>query len=105
MLCGQCCVAMLLNIQLDEAIGLIGHTNGTATKELISAIRRGGGRCDDRLIHGKPCGRSLVKLNRPGRRSGNWHWVVYNCGIWHDPTYEEPGVLGVGDPTSHLMVF
>lgn len=104
-LCGQCCVAMLLDISLSRAIALVGHNDATTPDQLIRAIRKGGRNCDSSLIAGKPRGTCLVKLNRPGRRSGNFHWVIYDRGIWYDPAEGGTNKVSRGDPTSYIMVF
>ena len=39
-LCGQCCVAMLAGITLDESIQIIGHQKGTRTKDLVKAFQK-----------------------------------------------------------------
>ena len=104
-LCGQCCVAMLLDVEISKAIALVGHAGPTSPDQLIRAIRKGGRNCDPSLIVGRPRGTCLVKLNRPGRRSGNFHWVVYDRGVWHDPGQPAPNSVSRGDATSYIMVF
>jgi hypothetical protein len=36
--CGHSCLAMILGIPLEQAIGLIGHRHGTRTRELLKHL-------------------------------------------------------------------
>lgn len=70
-LCGQCCLATILNISLEEAIQLVGHNKGTYYKDLIKHFNH------DKIKRGLPPVKALC-LIRP-REKTNWrgHWILY----------------------------
>jgi len=95
-LCGQCCVAMLLDISLEEAIKLVGHDGVSSTEDLL--------KCFDPLPYSraiKDCifYGNLYKLDRSissryiylckHRNPKNLkqkHWTVFNQGAIMDPS-------------------
>jgi hypothetical protein len=99
-LCGQACVAMALNITLDEACKLVGHSKrkGTKTKDLIRAINESPYSIktpDKRLRRIKKNGwiskRAIVK-EKIGAFVLIWHWVYKDgCNIY-DPSSD--GAVG-----------
>ncbi len=109
-LCGQCCVAMLCGIQLQDAILAFGHAHGTRTAEMRRALerygmtvtgRRGGLR---RIADGYLPVTALVKMLPPrGVRSRRSHWVVVHEGRVYDPGCEE-GDVSNGRLSSYLEV-
>lgn len=78
-LCGHCCLATILNISLQESIDIIGHENGTKSKELSAHLNLSSNR------RGIPNVYSLY-ISRPiDKKSGNWHWVLFNNDMIYDP--------------------
>lgn len=102
-LCGQTCLAMVLDLSLEEAIQLIGHDKGTTTRELVAALRKMGLRPSGKLIRGEPSNLSIVKIVGRQQTVG-WHWAVYNYGTWHDPAWPDPNMITVGRIPSHLRI-
>ncbi len=93
-LCGQACVAMLLNISIDKAVELIQKRGSTQTKDISSVLNRNGFDCDSHLTRiSKNRQRPelcILKLTLDGRHSG--HWVLWNgeTKMYHDPTFNIP---------------
>lgn len=105
-LCGQCCVAMIAGISLEEAIKVVGHQkkSGTWTKELKSALESLGIKCGPGLHR---MGRvdkgfvlppkALVVIDQPvissdpeyrpntKRPQKVKHWVLWAENRWWDP--------------------
>lgn len=86
-LCGQCCLATLGGVTLDEAIAIVGHRNCTSTKMLQKALLKMGFKVSGRL-------RRITKntqlplyaigaLRKKGQ-SGGGHWVVLHRGEIRD---------------------
>lgn len=78
-LCGHCCLAMILNISLEESISLIGHTKGTKTKELTIHFSH------LPLRIGQPRIYSLCISRPTSKKVYGWHWVLYKEGMIYDP--------------------
>lgn len=100
-LCGQACLASILETTLDVAVQLVGHDHGTQTRDLVAALRKAGLRPASRLIVGEPRGLSIVKVIDPIDPKGDWHWVVFDYGIIHDPSWWAPNQ---GKWSSYLRV-
>ena len=86
-LCGQACVAMVLGIRLNMAIGLIGHDHGTKPKELAEALCLNGVHCMNYRVRysvekGLPP-RALLAVSSTNRRR-RYHWVL----LWDDWIYD-----------------
>lgn len=84
--CGQCCLATILDITLEEAISLIGHSKGTRSKELTkhfnSSKNKRGFPPNDGRLH--LC--ILRWKTKSGKmNTGNWHWVLYRDNQVYDP--------------------
>ena len=84
--CGQCCLAMLLGVGKRRVIAAIGHDEGTTTREMIVALRRGGFVVAERLrkfrtFEAIPTPRALLL--------GYWkeypHWMAWSQGRLFDP--------------------
>ncbi len=78
-LCGQCCLATILHISLEEAINLIGHQHRTRTKELISHFKTN----TNRLKKEPPSGFSLCRVHFGKEKIT--HWILYKYGLIYDP--------------------
>jgi hypothetical protein len=79
-LCGQCCLATILNISLEDSIALIGHKHGTRTKELIRHFPTD----SDRLSKaGIDFYFALCKVHFEDQKQT--HWIVYKDGMVYDP--------------------
>jgi len=84
-LCGHACVAMVVGVPLEEVIAVIGHSHGTKTKELVSALRCFGVVCSNRLRVVKTTLPDLCIAEQPNKTGSNWHWVVMDHGRRYDP--------------------
>ena len=90
-ICGQTCVAYAAQITLEQSVSLFGHTRGTSTKEVSTALRGLGykisGRLDKRIKNDimPRTGIWLVKIKT--KNKSEWHWVIWNGNrdIWYDP--------------------
>lgn len=94
-LCGQVCVAVLCEVELDAGIRLVGHKNSTTTSELVRVLRGQGFELPDRAKPGpRPeLGLAVVRARREEGWSSSWHWVVVDGEkIWD-------GALGLPDGT------
>ena len=113
-LCGQACVAMAGGKSLKQAVEIIGHSNGTTTKEVRDALRGLGIMTDDRLHPlGKTRGvlpkRGLVCIFRGGNiregRKDKGHWML----AWDGEIYDPAGVWPEGYQnwriTSYLEIY
>jgi len=74
--CGQNCISMITGIGLRKIYKIIGHDQGTKTRELIKCLRKLGYKCSDKLkIFNKNIPElAICKLKYPDSHS--WHWVV-----------------------------
>lgn len=79
-LCGQACVASLLGVSLEDAIEKVGHSHGTKTKEIASALEL----TKNRRVRGVAKIPSLISIRRGKER--NWHWVLYEGDVVMDPS-------------------
>ena len=77
-LCGQACIASILGISLEKAIELVGHANGTTSREMAKALGIEGGR-----KRGDPKIPSLLSVREGTIR--NWHWVILDGENTIDP--------------------
>lgn len=66
--CGQCCLATILGISLEEAIKLVGHNSSTKSKELTKHFKAGKNK------RGLPEKNGLCILRFDN--SKNWHWIL-----------------------------
>jgi hypothetical protein len=94
--CGQCCVAMLLQISKTKAVQAIGHKNATKSSELRRALQLHEMRIGSRL-------RKFIDFDNVSDTAillGEWrrgknkcqHWVVWSAPYLYDPI---EGVLKV----------
>jgi hypothetical protein len=104
--CGQCCVAMLANITLDQACEIIGHRHITGTREMARALRNLGYLADGRLtriyfkrgeimrVKQQPCKVGIIKAvprySRVWKRHGHFRWVVKSGSKICDPGLKAP---------------
>lgn len=85
-LCGQCCVAMVMDITLEHSIKLFSHIHGTRHKELSKIItnKRLGLNYTTEFIRYKKGlefkSRLSILLVRPLADKDHRHWVVCNYG-------------------------
>lgn len=109
-LCGQSCIAMAAGVSLPEAIAAVGHqkTRGTKTAEVVSALRRLGVPCADRLrrvSRSRPVlpARAIVAIyHSSGTRA---HWMLTWDGTMHDPEHLWPDYYRDWIITSYLEIF
>lgn len=77
-LCGHCCLAVILNISLEESVKLIGHSRGTQSKELTDHFN------SSKNKRGYPNCYSLC-IARPSNKIKDWHWIIYKDRLIYDP--------------------
>lgn len=75
--CGQCCIATILDVPLEEAIWLIGHNKSTKSKELTKHLKCSG----NKRGLPKENGLCILRFNK----SRNWHWIVKYGDYIYDP--------------------
>ncbi len=83
--CVQACVAMVLGVRLEVAIGMVGKWGKTNTRDLKRALLMGGMAVDlnKKSVMGVPhMGTAICKVHQPDKRL---HWVVYHEGEYFDP--------------------
>lgn len=81
-LCGQCVVAMLAGVPLEEAIACMG-SGRNYPRDIKKSLATFGLSIPARSTPGAmepPCGRGAALLW--GERS---HWVAWDDGVWFDP--------------------
>lgn len=76
--CGQCCIATIRNISLEEAIKLIGHDKSTKSKELTKLFNSGS------IKRGLPKENGLCMLKHPEWKR-NFHWILKIGDRIYDP--------------------
>lgn len=109
-ICGQCVVAMLLDIPIEDSIAMFGHQRGTRTKDLVKFLKDDFNIETARLtrINKKTVLPSLciVKVRWIGLKSS--HWIIYKVGDVYDSYFgeyeycEENFKELTGKPTSYL---
>lgn len=82
-ICGQCCVAMVAGIPIDEAINTVGKRGSTTWKDLRGALRTLRVEFGD-LHRGWPDKRntSIIKIQFNPRQR---HFIVLHSGFIFDP--------------------
>ena len=89
MVCGQCCLAMLLGISLREIKKTIGHSRGTQTREIVTALNRYGVINSGKLL--RICKKrnlpeiAIVKVKIKGWHVNGWHWILKHGAQHYDP--------------------
>ena len=92
--CGQTCIAMLLDIGIDVVIRQMGRRGGTTIRMLSGFLRSNGFECGGRLTrtskNWKKPNLCIVKLTFDGANPG--HWVIWNGStkMYHDPSSSLP---------------
>ena len=95
-LCGQCVVATIAQVELDEAIAAVGHQKptGTRTTQLAKALQKlgvatRGTRLRRVIRNGDLPSRAIVSCRRWVPRDGylqeEWHWMLWWDGSFRDP--------------------
>lgn len=88
--CGQCCVAMVMDISLKEAIDLVGHDGIMTDNEIYYLIGS-----DAPMTSGSPP-RGVVAIQKHKDPNGNReHWTVWNKNITFDPANIGPNLWPV----------
>lgn len=88
-ICGQCGIAMVADISIEESIKLYGHSHSTNMSEHIKILGKLGIKTnkiikvDNRKKYHLPS-LSLVRLQKVGRQMG--HLVVHKDGKFYDPS-------------------
>jgi hypothetical protein len=78
--CGQCCVAMVFEIPLEEAIAIVGHDGIMNDEEMYEVIGS-----DALMVSGKPQ-EGVVAIQKHKDPNGNReHWTVWNRNVTLDP--------------------
>lgn len=106
-LCGQACVAMIAGITLGQSISVFGKRSGTSTKEVISALKKLGIKCGDKLISAKSNERpSVCMCVLHFKNAKSTHWTIWNKKYFMDPAigYVENYSDGIW-ATSYLPIY
>lgn len=80
--CGQTCIAMLSGKTEQEIINLVGHSRGTKTKEIVTALNTLNIKNSEKLIRISNKNQlpkiAIIKALPVSRKKsiGNWHWVL-----------------------------
>lgn len=86
-LCGQCCVAMLMDISLEEAIKLVGHNGITSDRDLLTVLETKYPGIADRKFFGSKLENSICLCKHKNPNNSNMeHWTIYNSGVIMDPS-------------------
>jgi len=84
--CGHHCLAMILDVPVQDIIEQIGHTHGTKPHELMKILEDYGYK-----VNLKPY-KNRKYLNRICILGIRWgkggHWRVYNDGVIYDPGFD-----------------
>ena len=90
-LCGQTCLAMILDVSITEAAKLVRKGGGTRTKDLREVLEAHGYECPPRMQRGYPTedGMYLLTVHFHGR--SNKHWVILlrygDREMYYDPEF------------------
>jgi hypothetical protein len=83
-LCGQTCLAMLANIEIDEAAKIVGKGGKTYNRDIIKALKKLKIRCASKSVRGEPtCDIAFVKIHF--KCTTMRHWVLWFEGMFCDP--------------------
>ena len=94
-LCGQSVIAMLLDVELDEACKLVGHKRQTWTRDITRTLRAAGWQLPDKRIvistKNPPTELCLLNMKWVNRQR---HWVIKSgneiyCSLGYDQYYYE----------------
>lgn len=89
--CGQTCVAILLNMGVDEVCRAMGWWTGTTPKMIALALRKFGHHPTNQLTLGTPPPHQPVAmLKMRWRGSKETHWVLKHHGSTYDPGEPRP---------------
>lgn len=110
--CGQCCVAMLACVSVEEACEAAGTRGKTRTKHIRDALRRFGVACGDRRIRHRTAWECLpdATLLLHVTNGHSRHWIIYRNRKFYDPAagvFSKPPKYLVerrGVPTSYLII-
>lgn len=96
-LCGQCCIAMLLDITIEEAIRLVGHDGISSNEDLLNVLETKYpnvktnefyGRIKNRNYKVKKSRTYLCKHRNP-KKEEQEHWTICYQGVIMDPSGRE----------------
>ena len=87
-LCGQACVAMILDITLEDAIKRVGKKGKTRTKDIVGAVGEVAQEARLVPVRQRPTlpKRALTKVTWT---KGQSHWVVFWDGMVFDPSLDQ----------------
>jgi hypothetical protein len=77
--CGQCCLATILSIPLQEAFVLVGHKHSTHTSELIKHLSGVSGKLRKQTLP------SFALCRVHFNDTKQTHWILYKQGQVYDP--------------------
>ncbi len=96
-ICGHCCLSMITGKSIPTIIKLIGHEEGTTTKELVRILKKlkikSGKRLKVIKDYSELPEKAIVKIKY--KYSRNWHWVVFYKGLIYDPGFKRGGVYEI----------
>ena len=89
---GQACVAMLLDVSLDQAVELVGHSRQVTTRELVRVLRAGGVKVAGKRVTSRgyqPERCLLFAVTHGSRSSRSGTWMVQWDGEVFDPKEDQ----------------
>lgn len=94
-LCGQCCIAMLMDISLEEAIKLVGHNGITSDRDLLTVLETKYPGISDRKFFniGTRVNNIYLNKHRNPNNSNIEHWTISNLDILLDPSGRDSSEL------------
>jgi hypothetical protein len=81
--CGQACLAMLLNISIDESIALVGHSGITTKDDLLPLIENSFNTHWN--IYPPICQYGTFLCLHKSPDNDNKHWTIIKNGLLWDP--------------------
>lgn len=84
-ICGQCCVATLAGVTLEQAIEAVGKKGYTRTKDIKTGLQRLGIETDTRRRVGVPEDGETAVLWFVSEHHKHAHWVIWHNSKFYDP--------------------
>lgn len=85
-MCGQACLAMVLNISIEEACVVVKTRGKTTTRMLVDGLRSMGMKIPDKRVLFRGFDRLPVVAILNGKHRDGSHWVVWADAQPYDPS-------------------